>query len=145
MYASYYTTTSAYITLSNSLRWHYPDQVEGRCLLTSSQPIGSPVLIRFHCSMIYFFKQTNPHFFHNMIPLINYWSYIFKEAGASKLGKWHFWLLNIGLPITMIALALEIYGFHAAIPFVAGGSILVVLAIIIFAINIFTQIKESLK
>lgn len=87
-----------------------------------------------------------------MIPLINYWSYIlyyiFKEDGASKLGKWHFWLLHIGLPITMIALALEIYGYHAAIPFVAGGSVLVVLvvlAIIIFAINIFTQIKESLK
>ncbi|EOP61346.1 cytochrome-c oxidase [Bacillus pseudomycoides] len=71
--------------------------------------------------------------------------YIFKEAGASKLGKWHFWLLHIGLPIMMIALAFEIYGYHAVIPFVAGGSIIVVLAIIIFAINIFTQIKESLK
>lgn len=69
--------------------------------------------------------------------------HIFQEAGHSKLGKIHFWLLNIGLPIMMIALALEIYGNHAAIPFVAGGSILVVLAIIIFSINIFTHIKEN--
>ncbi|MGG2093922.1 cytochrome-c oxidase [Bacillus sp. S13(2024)] len=69
--------------------------------------------------------------------------HIFQEAGQSKLGKFHFWLLNIGLPIMMIALALEIYGHHAAIPFVAGGSILVVLAIIIFSINIFTHIKEN--
>lgn len=45
----------------------------------------------------------------------------------------------------MIALALEIYGYHAAIPFVAGGSILVVLAIIIFTINILLQIKENNK
>ena len=43
----------------------------------------------------------------------------------------------------MIALALEVYGNHAAIPFVAGGSILVILAIIIFSINIFTHIKEN--
>ncbi|HEK9101590.1 cytochrome-c oxidase [Bacillus pfraonensis] len=69
--------------------------------------------------------------------------YIFKEAGTSKLGKLHFWLLNIGLPIMMIALAFEIYGYHAAIPFVAGGSILVVLSIIIFTINIFVHIKEN--
>ena len=69
--------------------------------------------------------------------------HIFQEAGQSKLGKFHFWLLNIGLPVMMIALALEIYGHHAAIPFVAGGSILVVLAIIIFSINIFTHIKEN--
>lgn len=67
--------------------------------------------------------------------------YIFKEAGTSTLGKWHFWLLNIGLPIMMVALALEIYGHHAAIPFVAGGSILVVLSVILFAINIFSNIK----
>ncbi|WP_144505643.1 cbb3-type cytochrome c oxidase subunit I [Bacillus mycoides] len=71
--------------------------------------------------------------------------YVFKEAGASKLGKLHFWFLNIGLPIMMIALALQIYGYHAAIPFVAGGSILVVLAIIIFTINILIQIKENNK
>lgn len=67
--------------------------------------------------------------------------HIFQEAGSSKLGKWHFWLLNIGLPTMMIALSLEIYGNHSAIPFVAAGSILVVLAIICFSINIFLKVK----
>lgn len=69
--------------------------------------------------------------------------HIFQKAGSSTLGKWHFWLLNIGLPIMMIALALKIYGNHAATPFIAGGSILVVLAIILFTINIFSYVKNS--
>lgn len=67
--------------------------------------------------------------------------HIFQTAGSSTLGKWHFGLLNIGLPIMMISLALKIYGNHAVTPFIAVGSILVVLSIILFAINIFSNIK----
>lgn len=67
----------------------------------------------------------------------------FPSAAETTLAKLHFWLHNIGLPVMMIALALLISGVAWAHIFVAIGGVLVVLGIILFAINIFKNVKSS--
>lgn len=67
----------------------------------------------------------------------------FPSAAETTLAKLHFWLHNIGLPVMMIALALLISGVAWAHIFVAIGGVLVVLGIILFAINIFKNVKSA--
>ncbi len=68
---------------------------------------------------------------------------IFPSAGETGLAKTHFWLHNIGLPIMQISLFIMILTENAA--FTVGtiiGSILVVVGVIMFVINIL-NVKES--
>ncbi|MCC2684143.1 MAG: cytochrome-c oxidase [Paenibacillaceae bacterium] len=68
----------------------------------------------------------------------------FPAATSSKLAPWHFWLHNIGLPVMIIGLYLEILtgqaGFTALI---ATGGTLAVVGIIIFAINVLMNVKSE--
>lgn len=67
----------------------------------------------------------------------------FPRAAETTLAKIHFWLHNIGLPIMMIALAFLVTGAEAATPWVAIGSILTVLGIILFVINVLANVKQT--
>lgn len=67
----------------------------------------------------------------------------FPAAGETKLAKAHFWLHNISLPVMMIGLAFLVSGVGAAGPAVAAGGTLLVLGVIIFAINILTNVKNN--
>ncbi|UOY91664.1 cbb3-type cytochrome c oxidase subunit I [Ectobacillus sp. JY-23] len=67
--------------------------------------------------------------------------HIFPDAAATRLGKIHFWLHNISLPIMMLALAFVVKGKEAAGPFVAVGGTAMTLAIIIFMVNVFLHVK----
>jgi cbb3-type cytochrome oxidase subunit 1 len=69
--------------------------------------------------------------------------HLFPQLGTTSLGKAHFWLHNIGLPIMMIALAFLLSGYPAAEPIVAVGGFIVVIAIILFAINVLANLKKS--
>lgn len=69
--------------------------------------------------------------------------HIFPEAGVSKLGKTHFWIHNIALPVMMISLAFELYGHHAALPLISISGTLMVVAIILFMINLFVNVKSK--
>lgn len=69
--------------------------------------------------------------------------HIFPQAGASKLGKTHFWIHNIALPVMMISLAFLSYGNAAVLPLVSISGTLMVIAIILFMINIFMNAKAS--
>ena len=62
----------------------------------------------------------------------------------SKLSNVHFWLHNIGLPIMMFSLALY-YGYgNAQADKVAGiGSIIVLLSLLVFTINVFKNLKND--
>lgn len=66
----------------------------------------------------------------------------FPNAAETKLAKAHFWLHNISLPIMMIGLALLVSGVGAAGPAVAAGGTLMVLGVIIFAINILSNVRN---
>ncbi|WP_223593003.1 cytochrome-c oxidase [Neobacillus bataviensis] len=66
----------------------------------------------------------------------------YPSAAETGLAKVHFWLHNIALPIMMIALACLVSGVESAGPFIAIGGTFLVLAIILFAINILKNVKS---
>ena len=71
--------------------------------------------------------------------------YIVRPGCAdSKLSNLYFWLHNIGLPIMVIGLGLQ-YGYgNAQAEKLSGiGSIIVLLALLIFAVNIFKNLKTD--
>jgi cbb3-type cytochrome oxidase subunit 1 len=55
----------------------------------------------------------------------------------SALAKVHFWGHNIGLPILMVSLAMFLYGVKSAEKVVAVGSVVVLLSLLVFTINLF--------
>ncbi|GEN45474.1 cytochrome-c oxidase [Alkalibacillus haloalkaliphilus] len=66
---------------------------------------------------------------------------IFPKASMSGLGKVHFWLHNISLPIMMVGLFFVLAGNLHLLPLVSIGGIGVVIAVIVFALNIFINVK----
>src|SRR3954453_15187289 len=68
---------------------------------------------------------------------------LFPNLASTKLAKIHFWLHNISLPIMMLGLAFIMYGQAALIPVVASAGTVLVLAIILFAINVLKNLKSA--
>ena len=52
------------------------------------------------------------------------------------LPKVHFWLHNIGLPIMMIGLAMFLLGYTQIMKVIASGSLLILIGLAAFAINL---------
>ena len=55
----------------------------------------------------------------------------------NRLATLHFWGHNLGLPVMMTSLALEVHGKKDAVPAIAVGSTLVGISLVLFAINLF--------
>lgn len=55
----------------------------------------------------------------------------------NRLAAAHFWLHNVGLPVMLGGLMFKAAGKEAAEPFVALGSALVLVAMLVFTINVF--------
>ena len=68
---------------------------------------------------------------------------LFPDLAATKLAKTHFWLHNITLPIMMLGLSFILYGQEALTPVVAISGTILVLAIILFALNILSKLKSK--
>jgi len=64
-------------------------------------------------------------------------------AGTTKLAQVHFWMHNLTLPVLMCALALELSGQEAFAPVVAIGSVVMVAALFVFAVNVFVNVKAA--
>ncbi|MFD0676266.1 MULTISPECIES: cytochrome-c oxidase [unclassified Paenibacillus] len=69
--------------------------------------------------------------------------HVFPKAATSILGKIHFWLHNIGLPIMMIGLVFLLNGVDAAEPVVAMGGTLTAIAVVLFTINVLRNVSEA--
>jgi cbb3-type cytochrome oxidase subunit 1 len=67
---------------------------------------------------------------------------VFPAAAETTMAKVHFWLHNISLPIMMIGLAFLVSGVTQAEPAVATGGTLMVLGVIVFAINVLSNVKK---
>ena len=66
------------------------------------------------------------------------------RCAESKLANLYFWLHNIGLPIMVIGLGLQYgYGSAQAEKLSGIGSIIVLLALSVFTINIFKSLKND--
>jgi hypothetical protein len=68
---------------------------------------------------------------------------VFPQAGESRLAKVHFWLLNLALPVMMVALSLLLFGNKEAIPVLAGAEMVAAASILVFAANIFLNLKKA--
>jgi len=67
---------------------------------------------------------------------------VFPQAGASRLARVHFWLLNLALPVMMVALSLLLFGMTAIAPVLAISEIIGAVAIVVFAVNLFVNLKN---
>ena len=69
---------------------------------------------------------------------------LFPKAGTTKLAKIHFWLHNIGLPVFQGSLFIQLVTQNnALIPVTIIGSLLLAVSVILYVINLITQIKAE--
>ncbi|GIZ51667.1 cbb3-type cytochrome c oxidase subunit I [Noviherbaspirillum aridicola] len=68
---------------------------------------------------------------------------VFPAAGNTRLGRLHFWLANLSLPVMSVALALVLHGQRQLIPVLAIGEIVAALSILAFAANIFLNLGKD--
>ncbi|MDF2725739.1 MAG: cytochrome-c oxidase [Paenibacillus sp.] len=64
-------------------------------------------------------------------------------AASRTLGKLHFWMHNIGVPLMMGGLAAYILGYASLAPLIPVGGILIVLGTLLFFINIVRNVHAS--
>lgn len=62
--------------------------------------------------------------------------FLFPQAATTRLARVHFWLYNLALPIMMASLAGLYFGQAGAEPIVGVSSVAMVLAVAIFAFNV---------
>jgi hypothetical protein len=68
---------------------------------------------------------------------------VFPKAGQSRLARIHFWLNNIALPVMLIALTFLMLGNTGVIPILGISEIVVTLGILVFAANVFLNLKKD--
>ncbi|HEY0846974.1 MAG TPA: hypothetical protein VGE12_16520 [Noviherbaspirillum sp.] len=67
---------------------------------------------------------------------------VYPLAGTSRLAKAHFWLNNVSLPMMVIALAFVVSGEKQLVPVLAIGEVLAAVGILVFAANIFLNLRK---
>lgn len=67
---------------------------------------------------------------------------VYPEAGMSRLGKAHFWLNNVSLPVMVVALTFVVLGEKQLVPVLAISEIVAALGILVFAANLFVNLKK---
>jgi hypothetical protein len=68
---------------------------------------------------------------------------VFPKAGRSRLARLHFWLHNLALPVMMAALAMVVTGHTGAIPVLAASEFVAAAGVLIFAANVFLNLREN--
>ncbi len=58
-------------------------------------------------------------------------------CGHTRLASLHFWAHNVGLPVMMAGLVMLVYGVREAEKALAAGSMLLLAAVVVFAVNVF--------
>jgi cbb3-type cytochrome oxidase subunit 1 len=66
---------------------------------------------------------------------------IYPQAANSRLAKVHFWLYNLALPPMMLSLAMMMLGQQAAVPVLVASQVVLALAVLVFAANLFINLK----
>ncbi|HWL23614.1 MAG TPA: cytochrome-c oxidase [Ureibacillus sp.] len=69
---------------------------------------------------------------------------VYKKAGETTLAKAHFWLHNIGLPIMQGSLFIEILTGNSSLTVgIIIGSLIVILGVLLFVLNLFINLSEK--
>ncbi|WP_141432166.1 cytochrome-c oxidase [Bacillus sp. 03113] len=70
--------------------------------------------------------------------------HFYPNAAETKVAKTQFWLHNIGIPVMQGGIAFEILtGITAVLPLIIVGSILVVVSVLLFTINVFKYVNKT--
>ncbi|TDF98904.1 cytochrome-c oxidase [Paenibacillus piri] len=106
------------------------------------------VLFGMFMSISHKFEFASVHAHINLVgwvslALAGFVYHVFPKAAGSALGKLHFWLHNIGLPIMMIGLVLLVSGVPGTEPIVATGGTITAIAVILFMINVLKNVSAS--
>lgn len=67
----------------------------------------------------------------------------FPHAAQSRLGKAHFILHNVGVPVMMAALAIVLTGNTAVIPLLIAGELATAAGVLAFAANLMLNVKAA--
>jgi hypothetical protein len=70
---------------------------------------------------------------------------VFPLAGQSRLAKVHFWLMNLALPVMMVALAAVLNEHMEALPALIGGEMAAAVAVLSFAANVLINLHPPVK
>lgn len=68
---------------------------------------------------------------------------LYPQLQSTKLARTHFWLHNISLPVMMISLAFVLKGVEALSLLIPIGATVLVIAIILFTLNILLNLKHK--
>lgn len=105
------------------------------------------ILLGYYMSISHSYELTPVHVHINLLgwaslSVVGLIYHLFPNLSSNRLGIWHFWLHNIGLPIMMIALAVLVTtGNEAVVPGTAIGATITVLGILIFVWNVLKNLK----
>lgn len=67
---------------------------------------------------------------------------VFPKAGESVLAKIHFWLMNIALPVMMIALGFMLKGQVQVLPALIVSEFMAAGGVLAFAANLFVNLRK---
>jgi cbb3-type cytochrome oxidase subunit 1 len=107
------------------------------------------VILGLVMGIIHDFRLASVHAHFNLLgwvsmALFGVLYHLYPQAADTKLAKTHFWLYNIGVPVMQVSIALQILTENMVfLPFAIVSSILVVVGVILFTINLFTQLSAS--
>ncbi|MVP00654.1 cytochrome-c oxidase [Paenibacillus lutrae] len=97
------------------------------------------------------FRYTSTHAHINLLgwvsmALFGLIYHVFPRSAIGKLATAHFWLHNIGLPLMLLGMIAFAAGNEGlGVPFMSAGGTIVVLATVIFAINMFVNLNKAQK
>lgn len=106
------------------------------------------VLLGLTMGIIHDFRLTSVHAHINLLgwvsmALFGLIYHFYPAAASTALAKIQFWLHNIGVPVMMIAIGIQIWtGETTLLPVAIIGSILVVISVLLFAVNLFKQMDK---
>lgn len=106
------------------------------------------ILLGYYMSISHSYDLTPVHVHINLLgwtalTLAGIIYHLFPNLSENRLGRGHFWLHNIGLPIMMISLAVLVAtGNEVVLPGVAVGATITVLGVLLFVWNVLTNLKE---
>ena len=67
---------------------------------------------------------------------------VFPRAGASRLARIHFWLMNIAQPVMLFTLSMVLFGKTGIEPILGVSEIMAAAGILTFAANLFLNLKD---
>ncbi|MEH6992694.1 cytochrome-c oxidase [Neobacillus drentensis] len=106
------------------------------------------VLAGLTMGIIHDFRFTSVHAHVNLLgwvsmALFGLIYHFYPKAANSKLAKTQFWLHNIGVPVMLGGIALQVLGVPAALLPTIIGSIAVVIGVILFMVNVFKHVGND--